>query len=62
MPRERCHPIESEQVYRVFRSHDVPTKMLRLPATAHDGTHTGPVPSRIAQNEALPDWFDRYLS
>jgi hypothetical protein len=40
----------------------VPTAMLRLPGTAHGGTHTGPVPARIAQNEALLDWFRRYLA
>jgi len=57
-----CHPIESEQFYRVLRNRGVPTRMLRLPGTAHGGTHTGPVPARIAQNEALLDWFGRYLS
>jgi dipeptidyl aminopeptidase/acylaminoacyl peptidase len=57
-----CHPIESEQFYRVLRSRGVPTAMLRLPGTAHGGTHTGPVPARIAQNEALLDWFRRYLA
>lgn len=56
-----CHPIESEQFYRVLKNHGVPARMLRLPGTAHGGTHTGPVPSRIAQNEALLDWFGRYL-
>jgi dipeptidyl aminopeptidase/acylaminoacyl peptidase len=57
----RCPAGESEQYYRVLHSNGVPTAMLRLPNSAHLGTWDGPVPSRIAQNEALVDWFQRYL-
>ncbi len=57
-----CHPIESEQFYRVLKSHDVPARMLRLPGSPHGGSHTGPVPARVAQNQALLDWFNRYLA
>jgi dipeptidyl aminopeptidase/acylaminoacyl peptidase len=58
----RCHPIESEQYYRVLKSNGVPTEMLRLPNSTHIGTWNGPVAARIAQNEALVDWFRRYLN
>jgi dipeptidyl aminopeptidase/acylaminoacyl peptidase len=58
----RCHPVESEQYYRVLKSKGVPTEMLRLPGSSHIGTWNGPVASRIAQNEALLDWFTRYLA
>ena len=57
-----CHPIESEQFYRVLKSRGVPTAMLRLPGSSHGGTHTGPVPARIAQDQALVEWFSRYLA
>lgn len=56
-----CHPIESEQYYRVVRSNGVPTAMLRLPGADHVGSYSGPVPARTAQDEALIDWFRRYL-
>jgi dipeptidyl aminopeptidase/acylaminoacyl peptidase len=57
----RCHAIESEQYYRVLKLNGVPSEMLRLPDSSHTGSLTGPVPARIAQNEALVDWFQRYL-
>jgi dipeptidyl aminopeptidase/acylaminoacyl peptidase len=58
----RCHPVESQQYYRVLKSNGVPTEMLRLPNSSHLGTWDGPIPARIAQNEALVDWFKRYLA
>jgi len=58
----RCTPAESEQYYRVLKAKGVPTEMLRLPNSSHTGSATGPVPARIAQNEALVDWFKRYLA
>ena len=58
----RCHPVESEQYYRVLKSNGVPTEMLRLPNSSHLGTWDGPIPARIAQNEAIVEWFDRYLA
>jgi dipeptidyl aminopeptidase/acylaminoacyl peptidase len=57
----RCHPIESEQFYRVLKTNGVPTEMVRLPNSSHGGSATGPVPARIAQNQALVDWFTRHL-
>jgi dipeptidyl aminopeptidase/acylaminoacyl peptidase len=58
----RCHPTEAEQYYRVLRSNGVPTAMLRLPSSSHGGSSTGPVAARVAQNEALVEWFRRYLA
>ncbi len=58
----RCHPVEAEQYYRVLTANGVPTEMLRLPNSSHIGTWNGPVPARMAQNEALVEWFTRYLS
>jgi dipeptidyl aminopeptidase/acylaminoacyl peptidase len=57
----RCPAGESEQYYRVLHSNGVPAEMLRLPNSAHLGTWDGPVPSRTAQNEALVEWFQRWV-
>jgi dipeptidyl aminopeptidase/acylaminoacyl peptidase len=57
----RCPPSESERYYRVLRSNGVPTGMVRLPGSAHTGSWDGPVPARMAQNEALVEWFTWYL-
>jgi dipeptidyl aminopeptidase/acylaminoacyl peptidase len=46
----------------VLKAGGVPARMLRLPGSSHGGTHNGPVPARLAQNQALLDWFGRYLS
>ncbi len=57
----RCTPIESEQYYRVLKTNGVTAEMLRLPGASHLGTYNGPVPARMAQNEALVEWFTRHL-
>jgi dipeptidyl aminopeptidase/acylaminoacyl peptidase len=57
----RCHPAESEQYYRVLKGNGVTTEMLRLPNSSHIGTWNGPVEARVAQNEALIEWFARHL-
>lgn len=57
----RCHAVESEQYYRVLKANGVPSEMVRLPKSSHAASAYGPVPSRIAQNEALLDWFGRFL-
>ncbi|PZF84721.1 S9 family peptidase [Jiangella anatolica] len=58
----RCPPTESEQYFHELRRRGVPTAMLRLPHCSHLGAWDGPVPARVAQNEALVDWFTRHLS
>jgi hypothetical protein len=35
--------------------------MLRLPNSPHAGAIGGPPPLRRAQNEAMLDWFNRYV-
>jgi dipeptidyl aminopeptidase/acylaminoacyl peptidase len=57
----RCPATESEQYYRVLKANDVPTEIIRLPESAHLGTWHGPVAARLAQNEALINWFARHL-
>lgn len=36
-------------------------EMLMLPDASHEGSVSGPVPSRRAQNEALVDWMMRHV-
>jgi dipeptidyl aminopeptidase/acylaminoacyl peptidase len=57
----RCPPSQAEQYYRVLKSTGCPSEMLRLPASDHLGSWGGPVSARAAQNEALVEWFRRYL-
>jgi dipeptidyl aminopeptidase/acylaminoacyl peptidase len=57
----RCLPTEAEQYYRVVKRNGVATEMLRLPNASHIGTWTGPLAVRAAQNEALIEWFTRFL-
>ncbi len=57
----RCPPLEAEQYYRVVKDAGRTAEMLRLPQSNHLGSWSGPVPARIAQNEALVEWFSRYL-
>jgi hypothetical protein len=45
----------------VLRSNGVPSEMLRMPDSSHGGCIFGTVPVRKAQNEAMVDWFQRYL-
>jgi dipeptidyl aminopeptidase/acylaminoacyl peptidase len=57
----RCNPVEAEQYHRVLRVNGIPSEIVRLPNSSHTGSWGGPVPGRIAQNDALVDWFVRYL-
>lgn len=57
----RCHPSEAEQYYRILKANGCVTEMLRMPNANHIGSWTGPVAARAAQNEALVEWFSRYL-
>lgn len=57
----RCPPEQSEQFYTVLKAHGCTVEMLRLPNSYHGASRSGPVASRRAQNEALLDWFRRYV-
>ena len=46
----RCHPIESEQYYRVLKRNGVPTEMLRLPGSPHGGA-ADEVPDVVGTHE-----------
>jgi dipeptidyl aminopeptidase/acylaminoacyl peptidase len=57
----RCPSEEAEQFYGVLKANGCTVEMLRLPNSVHIGSVIGPVVVRRAQNEALVDWFKRYL-
>jgi dipeptidyl aminopeptidase/acylaminoacyl peptidase len=58
----RVPPSQAEQYYRIVRRNGVPSEMLRIPNAHHIGSWNGPVAGRLAQNEALLDWFERHLT
>ncbi|WP_406293175.1 S9 family peptidase [Embleya sp. NBC_00888] len=57
----RCPPEQSKQFYSVLRRAGCVAEMLMLPDASHEGSTSGPVPARRAQNEALVDWMVRHV-
>jgi len=57
----RCPAEQSEQFYAALRSNGCTVEMLRLPGVGHAGAIMGPPAVRRAQNEAMLDWFNRYI-
>ncbi|GCD96048.1 S9 family peptidase [Embleya hyalina] len=57
----RCPPEQSKQFYSVLRRAGCVAEMLMLPDASHEGSISGPVPARRAQNEALVDWMVRHV-
>jgi dipeptidyl aminopeptidase/acylaminoacyl peptidase len=57
----RCPIAEAEQFYRALQDVNCVTELIRIPNCSHLGTSVGPLAARQAQNQALIDWFGRYL-
>lgn len=57
----RCPIAEAEQFYRLLHDAGCITELVRIPGMTHMGDSTGPLSARLAQNEALLDWFERNL-
>lgn len=57
----RCPISEAEQFHRALYDVGCITELFRIPECSHSGDSIGPLSARRAQNEALLDWFDRYL-
>jgi dipeptidyl aminopeptidase/acylaminoacyl peptidase len=57
----RCPIAEAEQFYRALHDAGCTTELVRIAAMNHMGDSTGPLSARRAQNEALLEWFERYL-
>ncbi|MCX4816069.1 S9 family peptidase [Streptomyces sp. NBC_01239] len=58
----RCPPEQSKQFYSVLRRAGCVAELLMLPDSSHEGSISGPVAARRAQNEALVDWMVRYVT
>jgi dipeptidyl aminopeptidase/acylaminoacyl peptidase len=52
---------EAEQFHRALQDAGCATELLRIPGCSHLGDSLGPSSARRAQNQALLDWFSRYL-
>lgn len=57
----RCPISGAEEFHRALRDVGCITEMFRIPECSHNGPVIGPPSARLAQNEALLDWFQRYL-
>ncbi len=57
----RCPIAEAEQFFRVLIDVGCTTELVRIPRCNHMGDSHGPLSARVGQNEALLDWFERFL-
>jgi dipeptidyl aminopeptidase/acylaminoacyl peptidase len=57
----RCPPEQSKQFYSVLRRAGCVAEMLMLPGMSHEGSISGSVLARRAQNEALAEWMQRHV-
>jgi len=57
----RCPPEQAEQFYTILKANGCVVEMLRLPGGSHTAPVNGSPRHRYAQDQALLDWFGRYL-
>jgi dipeptidyl aminopeptidase/acylaminoacyl peptidase len=57
----RANPGQAELLYRVLRSNGCTAEMLRMPNASHVGSWKDPPTGQRAQNEALLEWYRRFL-
>jgi dipeptidyl aminopeptidase/acylaminoacyl peptidase len=57
----RCPAEQSEQFYTILKANGCVCEMVRLPGSPHGGTIGGAPVIRKYANEAMLDWFDRYV-
>jgi dipeptidyl aminopeptidase/acylaminoacyl peptidase len=57
----RCPAEQSEQFYTVLKANGCVVEMLRQPGGSHGASARGALNLRRAHNEAMLDWFNRYL-
>ncbi len=58
----RCPAEQSEQFYTVLKANGCVVEMLRQPGGYHGGSTSGAVNLRRAHNDAMLDWFNRYVA
>ncbi len=57
----RCPAEQGEQFYTVLKANGCTVEMLRQPGGSHGASISGAVNLRRAHNEAMLDWFARYV-
>ena len=57
----RCPAEQSEQFYTLLKAHGCVTEMIRLPDSPHGGTIGGAPIVRQYANEAMLEWFGKYV-
>jgi len=57
----RCPAEQSEQFYTVLKANGCPVEMLRQPGGYHSGSTSGAINLRRAHNDAMLEWFNRYV-
>ena len=57
----RCPPVQSEQFYTTLKANGCTVEMVRFPGASHAASISGAVAIRLAQNECLLDWMNRYV-
>jgi dipeptidyl aminopeptidase/acylaminoacyl peptidase len=58
----RCPGGQALGMHRVLCSVGTPSEVLVLPGSSHEGSTYGPPVVRLAHDEALVDWMDRWLT
>ncbi|MEN9644068.1 MAG: hypothetical protein RL238_737 [Actinomycetota bacterium] len=58
---KRCPPAQAWGMHRVLRGVGTPSEVLVLPNSPHEGSTYGPVTGRLAADDALVDWFTRWV-
>ena len=57
----RCPDGQSEQFYAVLKANGCTVEMVRIPQSPHGGASVGTVAARLAHNEALLGWMNRFV-
>lgn len=57
----RCPPAQALSMHRVLCGIGTPSEVLMLPGSSHEGTTYGPVSGRLVADDALTEWFARWL-
>ncbi len=57
----RCPVAEAEQFYRALHDAGCKTELVVIEGMNHMGDSVGPLSARRIQNEAVLDWFERFL-
>jgi dipeptidyl aminopeptidase/acylaminoacyl peptidase len=57
----RCPPSQAFELHRALHACGTPSEVLVLPGASHEGSTYGPIPCRLAHDDALVEWMQRWL-